>query len=86
FKCFGCGKGGNVFTFLMEIEGLSFPEAVRRVAEISGIPLPVAENISAAEAAKKQREREAQKRLAEQIVELNRVAAGFWHKSLFSGN
>jgi DNA primase len=33
-------KGGNAFTFLMEMEGLNFPEAVQRVAEISGVPLP----------------------------------------------
>ncbi len=33
FYCFGCGKGGNVFRFLQEIEGVSFPEAVLKVAE-----------------------------------------------------
>ncbi len=37
FKCFGCGKGGNVFTFLMEMEKVSFMEAVRTVAERYGI-------------------------------------------------
>ena len=37
FKCFGCGKGGNVFGFLMETAGLNFPEAVRRLAEERGI-------------------------------------------------
>lgn len=40
FKCFGCGVGGDVFQFLMEIEGLSFPEAVRLLAERNAIPLP----------------------------------------------
>ncbi len=40
FHCFGCGKGGNVFTFLMEMEGVSFPEAVRMLAERAGIELP----------------------------------------------
>ncbi|MEO8648529.1 MAG: DNA primase, partial [Acidobacteriota bacterium] len=40
YKCFGCGKGGNVFTFLIEMEGLSFPEAIERVAEIAGVSLP----------------------------------------------
>ncbi|MGG5358760.1 MULTISPECIES: DNA primase [unclassified Enterococcus] len=34
FHCFGCGKGGNVFTFLQELEGLSFPEAVVKVADM----------------------------------------------------
>ncbi|GCF92775.1 DNA primase [Enterococcus florum] len=39
FYCFGCGKGGNVFTFLQELEGLNFPEAVKRVADLEQIPL-----------------------------------------------
>lgn len=37
FHCFGCGKGGNVFSFIQEIEGLHFPEAVERVADLSSI-------------------------------------------------
>jgi DNA primase len=37
FHCFGCGKGGNVFTFLMEMDGVTFPEAVRALAEKAGI-------------------------------------------------
>jgi DNA primase len=40
FKCFGCGIGGDVFTFLMRIEGCSWWEAVRLVAEKMGIPVP----------------------------------------------
>ena len=40
FKCFGCGKGGNAFGFLMEREGLSFPEAVRLLAAEKGIVVP----------------------------------------------
>ncbi|MCO6543902.1 MAG: DNA primase [Lactobacillus sp.] len=40
FHCFSCGRGGNVFKFLMEIENLSFPEAVIKVADFSGISLP----------------------------------------------
>lgn len=40
FKCFGCGKGGNVFQFLMEIEKVSFQEAVRTLAERTGIRIP----------------------------------------------
>ena len=37
FHCFGCGAGGNVFKFLMELESLSFPESVRKVADRYGI-------------------------------------------------
>ncbi|MBI3694906.1 MAG: DNA primase, partial [Acidobacteria bacterium] len=40
FKCFGCGKGGDVFNFLMEIEGMSFYEALKALAEQHGIPMP----------------------------------------------
>lgn len=40
FKCFGCGKGGNVFKFMMYQENLTFPESVRAVAEMANIPMP----------------------------------------------
>ncbi|MCX7834779.1 MAG: DNA primase [bacterium] len=40
FHCFGCGKGGNAIAWLMAYEHISFPEAVRRLAEKVGIPLP----------------------------------------------
>jgi len=40
YHCFGCGKGGNVFTFLMEHEGMSFVEAVRHLASKAGITIP----------------------------------------------
>lgn len=40
FHCFGCGKGGNVITFMMEIEGFSFFEALRFLAERGGIEIP----------------------------------------------
>lgn len=37
FHCFSCGRGGNVYSFLMEVDGLSFPEAVLKTAELSQI-------------------------------------------------
>ncbi|POF29704.1 DNA primase [Roseibium marinum] len=40
YKCFGCGASGDHFTFLCETEGLSFPEAVERLAEQAGVGLP----------------------------------------------
>ncbi len=43
FHCFGCGAGGSVFTFIMQYENIAFPEAVRRLAQRKGIPLPSVE-------------------------------------------
>ena len=40
YHCFGCGVGGNVYTFVMEYENMNFPEAVQLLAERSGIELP----------------------------------------------
>jgi DNA primase len=42
FMCFGCGVGGDVFKFLMQIEHLTFPQAVHWIADRSGVPLPKA--------------------------------------------
>ena len=40
YKCFGCGEGGDAFKWLMETEGLTFPEAVERLAGEAGVELP----------------------------------------------
>ncbi len=40
YKCFGCGVGGDVLKFVMEIDGLTFPEALKQLAERNGIPMP----------------------------------------------
>src|SRR5262245_21751107 len=40
YKCFGCGVGGDVLKFVMEIDGLTFPETLRLLAERNGIPMP----------------------------------------------
>ena len=50
YHCFGCGQSGDVFSFLQKIENLSFPEAVRAVAQKCGIPLPKREFNSPEEA------------------------------------
>jgi len=44
FKCFKCSKGGNSFHFLMEAEHLEFPEAVRKVAKLSGVEVPAGDS------------------------------------------
>lgn len=44
YKCFGCGVGGNVFTFLQKYENMTFPEAVEYLAPIAGVTLPERDN------------------------------------------
>ncbi len=73
FHCFGCGVGGNVFSFLMRMEGLSFPDAVRRLGEKVGIEVEE-EAVSPAEV----RRREERERL----LRINEVAGGFYHQTL----
>ena len=84
YKCFGCGKGGNAFTFLMEMEGLNFPEAIRRVAEISGVPLP--EPVDDQQYQKSKQRREEKKQLSDHIIELNQIALEFWEAELQKKN
>ncbi len=74
FHCFGCSVGGNVFTFLMKSQGLSFIEAVERLAEKTGIVLKKQDN------AKNSKEVSQKKSL----LKLNGLAADFYHKYLLT--
>jgi DNA primase len=60
FHCFGCGASGDVVTFVMKLEGRSFPEALRHLAERAGVELPT---LSAAEAGAERGEKEKRARL-----------------------
>ncbi|MFT3745824.1 MAG: DNA primase [Pyrinomonadaceae bacterium] len=80
YKCFGCGKGGSAFNFIMEMEGLNFPEAIKRVAEISGVMLP--EPIDDENYERTKKKREETKKLADQVIELNQLAVEFWEAEL----
>jgi DNA primase len=73
FYCFGCAKGGSVFNFVMEIERVSFPEAIRIVAEKVGMPLPAMEEDKRYEARRKE---------ADEIIELNSWALEWWEQQL----
>jgi DNA primase len=84
YKCFGCAKGGNVYTFLMEIEGLNFPEAIKRVAEISGVTLP--EPIDDKNYERNKQRKQEKKAVADQVIELNRYALEFWEHQLQENN
>jgi DNA primase len=74
FHCFGCGKGGDVFTFVMEMEKCPFPEAVRTVAEKCGIAIPVPKERTPEE------RKENQQRAA--LIEMHREAQSFFVKQL----
>lgn len=80
FKCFGCGKGGSAYNFVMELEGLNFPEAIKRVAEISGVPLP--EPIDDKNYERRKQQKKEQKAVADHVIELNRYALEFWENCL----
>ncbi len=71
YHCFGCGKGGGVINFIMEIENLSFPEAVEFLAKRAGMTVPEQTN-------------DAESRKRARMLELNRDAARFFHSCLVS--
>ena len=75
YYCFGCGAGGNVYTFLMEYENFSFPEAVRFLAERAGMELPEEEMN---EEARRQMDEKARLR------EMNKLAANYFYYLLHS--
>lgn len=75
YYCFGCGVGGNVFTFAMEYENLTFPEAVEFLAERAGVELPKAEY------SKEAREKAS---LKSTLLEINKEAARYFYAQLKS--
>src|SRR5882762_811288 len=75
FYCFGCHEGGSVFNFVMEMERVAFPEAIKIVAEKSGMPLPKLIDDSRFEARKAE---------SDQVIELNKWALEWWEKQLES--
>src|SRR2546430_16458664 len=75
FYCFGCQKGGSVFNFIMEIERVPFPEAIKLVAEKAGVPLP--KLIDDGRFRARQRE-------SDQGIELNQWALSWWGEQVQS--
>ena len=73
YYCFGCGAGGNVFTFLTKIEGISFVEAVQTLAERSNIQLPIlANNVDSAK-----------EELKAKVFKVNEFTANYYHEKLY---
>jgi len=77
FYCFGCHKGGSVFNFVMEIERVGFPEAIKIVADKIGMPLPKMVDDSRFEARRQE---------ADVVIQLNSWAMEWWQQQLDSSN
>ncbi len=76
FHCFGCGAGGNVYTFLTKIEGISFKEAVEQLAERANISLPKLEsNID-----------NSKEELKQKVYKVNEFAMEYYHQNLYKPN
>lgn len=75
YYCFGCGAGGNVFTFLMEYENLTFQEALGQLADRAGMALPEG---GSSEEGRKQRD------TRERILEIHKLAANYFYAKLNS--
>ena len=76
YHCFGCGQSGDIFSFVSKIENLSFPEAVRAVAQKCGIPLPKREYNSPEEAA--------EAGLRRKLLDLHEIATVWFEEQLRS--
>src|SRR6266853_1352290 len=74
FHCFGCGESGDVFTFVQKAENITFPEAIRLIAQKLGVPMPKGSFSSPAEA------RDAQIRMA--LLDVHVRATAFFQESL----
>lgn len=75
YYCFGCGAGGNVFTFLMEYENLTFVEALEELAGRAGMELPTRQDTA---------EDRKRRDLRDSILEVNKLAANFYYATLKS--
>ena len=73
FHCFGCGVGGNVFTFISKIEGIGFKEAIENLADRAGIVLPKSEN----------NEDSKREELKSKVYKVNNFTADYYHKRLY---
>jgi len=73
YYCFGCGAGGNVFTFIMEYENFNFVESIKHLAERANIALP---EVEYSEEEKKKSD------LKSKLLEVNKVAAGYYFYQL----
>src|SRR5215472_4491165 len=71
YKCFGCGVGGDALNFVMQIDGLTFPEALKLLAERNGIPMP-----------RRTEYADAESKLRSALLDLHEIAAQLFQSNL----
>jgi DNA primase len=71
YKCFGCGEGGDLFQFVMKLDGLTFPETLKLIAERNGVPMPQRSEYTDAES-----------RLRAALLQIHEIAAGVFRDAL----
>ena len=71
YKCFGCGAGGDALKFVMEVEGLTFPETLKLLAERNGVPMPARNEYA-----------DADSRLRGALMEMHEIAAQMFRDGL----
>jgi len=83
YHCFGCKKSGNIFSFLRDYNGMSFPEAVEYLAERAGVPLPEIQNEHQTEKHIEQNEHYKKQQDAKKLMlKVNKMAAIFFAETL----
>ena len=72
YKCFGCGTGGGVINFIMEIEALNFIDAIKKLAQKYNIKIESTEGDIRS------------RNLKDQLIEINQISAEYYHNQLFN--
>jgi len=72
WHCFGCGEGGDIFSFIQKIEGLEFAEALRLLAQKAGVKLVAQDPRMSSQ--------------KNRLLDINKLAANFWHKTLLESS
>mgnify|MGYP002577584453 CR=1 FL=1 len=74
FHCFGCGVGGDVFTFISKIENINYKESIEMLAEKAGIALPAPDNSDTTK----------RDLLKQKVLEINEIVANYYHQNLYT--
>lgn len=74
FHCFGCGVGGDIFTFISKIENINYKESIEMLAEKAGIALPAPDNSDTTK----------RDLLKQKVLEINEIVANYYHQNLYT--